>query len=161
MIVSNLSQSSGMVNAAFLQEVKESNPEVWHSLHAVRAIAGVARDRTPDAEVAHEFVRQLDCLLDGIATEFSLEETLGFVGGVAIGNVSPESDLAKTVCQHREIYLKLQEVCERAEEVQYRGTVIRDFPTLLEDFQSFDGELRKHEEFEAELIRTHLGKHAF
>ncbi|GAB5407200.1 MAG: hypothetical protein Aurels2KO_54310 [Aureliella sp.] len=161
MFVSSLSRSSGMVNAAFLQEVKESNAEVWHSLHAVRAIAEGVQDRVPNADVAHEFVRQLDALLDGIATEFSLEETLGFVGGVAVGSAAPDSDLAKSACQHRELFLTLQEVVEQAEEVQYRGTVVRDCPALLAEFHTFDSALRKHEEFEAELIRMHLGKNAF
>lgn len=161
MSVSSLSQSSGMVNAAFLQEVKESNLDVWQSLHIVRAIADEAEVHVPLAEVAHDFVRQLDALLDGIATEFSLEEALGFIGGVAVEQVKPESDLARSASQHREIYLKLQEACEHAEEVQYRGTLVRDFPTIRSDFAAFDLELRKHEEFEAELIRSHLGKNAF
>ncbi len=159
MFVSSLSKSSGMVNAAFLLEVKESNPTVWENLHALRAIAGEQVSELAGVST-NDFVRQLDELLDGIATEFSLEESLGFIGGIAVCEASRESDLARSASLHREIYVRLQEVCERAEELQYRGTIIRDLAGLQADFLEFDQQLRKHEEFEAELIRSQLGRDA-
>lgn len=159
MFVSSLSQSSGMVNAAFLQEVKESNTEVWALVRSLRASLTKCDNATEDE--AHACVRQLAALRDGIASEFSMEETLGFVGGVSPSNANPESDLAKAARQHRAIYVHLHEVCQRAEELEYRGTIVRDLPSLLAEYSDFDAQLRKHEEFEAEMIRDQLGKHAF
>lgn len=159
MFVSSLSQSSGMVNAAFLQEVKESNPEVWALVRSLRTSLSNCDSATDEA--AHGCVRQLAALRDGIASEFSLEETLGFVGGISPTDASPESDLAKAAQQHRAIYVRIHEVCQQAEELEYRGTIVRDLPSLLSEYSDFDAQLRKHEEFEADMIRSQLGKHAF
>lgn len=143
-----------LVNAAFLQEVKDSNLKLWSVLRELRDLqVGVLESR----ELSRELVQLLGELRDAIALEFSLEETYGFIEGAArIGGIGmPDASLAKH--QHRELYLQLHELCEQAEEAQYRGTISRDLAKYLEDFDRFDSALRAHEEFEAELIRCAFG----
>ncbi|MCA9129822.1 MAG: hypothetical protein KDB22_22200 [Planctomycetales bacterium] len=147
-----------IVNAAFLQEVKESNFVLWEVLNDLRELA---RSKDFSNVAIHKFVSQLASLRDGIGVQFSLEETYGFFEGVprfaaiAMGNAKHARD------QHRELYLHLHEICERAEEAQYRGTIARDLPIFLGAFEGFDDAFRAHEQLEAELIRTGLGLSRF
>ncbi len=142
-----------IVNAAFLQEVKDSNLQLWSVLRELREI----RIGDEPREAARQLVDKLSELRDSIGLEFSLEETYGFITGIP--QVQPigvaNADTAKN--QHRELYLQLHEICEQAEEAQYRGTIGRDLPMYLGAFESFDTSFRAHEELEAELIRCGLG----
>lgn len=92
-----------------------------------------------------------------MSLEFTLEETYGFIGGIAGPNEMSACDAQAARSQHRELYLRLHEICERADESQYRGTISRDLESFVEDFEAFDSELQCHEDLEAELIRSHLG----
>lgn len=147
-------QQTTLVNAAFLQEVKDSNLSLWSTLHELRELQlGVDENRLLTKEV----VRLLGELRDAFALEISLEETYGFIEGAArvrsLG--SPDASLSKV--HHRELYLQLNELCEKVEEAQYRGTIGRDLQIYLAEFEQFDVAFRAHEEFEMELIRCALG----
>lgn len=143
-----------IVNAAFLQEVKDANLRLWSVLRELREL--VPGDAEP-RELSRQLVNLLGELRDAIALEFSLEETYGFVEGPvrACGIGLPDAGMAKL--QHRELYLQLQELCEQVEEAQYRGTIGRDLATYLDGFHRLDASLRAHEEFETELIRCAFG----
>lgn len=138
-----------MINAAFLQEVKESNVELWDAVHELRQmIEGV--DSTSGN--ARRLVALLGQLRDLLAFEFSLEEAYGFIEGCR--GISPllaqRATMAKQ--QHRELYLLIHELCEHAEEAQYRGVADREFAELLAAAADFDAQLRAHEALESELI---------
>ncbi len=143
-----------IVNAAFLQEVKESNHELWSAFEQFRSI----RIGDPvSREVAADVVNRLSDLRDGIGLQFSLEETYGFIESSPGQSLFGLEDPNKARLQHRELYLQLHEICEQAEEAQYRGTIARDMPIYMGAFEQFDDCLRAHEQFEAELIRCGLG----
>ncbi|MEC8553518.1 MAG: hypothetical protein VXZ82_00785 [Planctomycetota bacterium] len=142
-----------IANAAFLQEVKESNSQLWVLLKDLREL-NVA-DKT--LENSKQFVTKLGELRDSIALEFSLEETYGFIDGVPMSSGLGLVDAGKAKVQHRELYLQLHETCEEVEEAQYRGTIGRDLAIYFGAFEQFDDSLRAHEDFEAELIRSGLG----
>ncbi len=154
--VANKSRTT-IVNAAFLQEVKDSNLRLWSVLRELRELRV---GRLEARELSRELVELLSELRDAIALEFSLEETYGFIEGAArIGSIGmPDAGMAKN--QHRELYLQLHELCEQVEEAQYRGTIGRDIGLYLDVFERFDSSLRTHEEFEAELIRCAFGYRA-
>lgn len=146
-----------IVNAAFLQEVKDSNLRLWavlHELHDLNALGSTADDARAQA---HELVALMSELRDSIALEFSLEETYGFIEGASrVGGLGmPDASLAKL--QHRELYLQLTELCEQIEEAEYRGTIARDLQTYLDCFTRFDEAFYTHEEFESELMRCAFG----
>jgi hypothetical protein len=111
-----------MINAAFLQEVKESNVELWDTVHELRQMV----ESSPNnAGSARKLVALLSQLRDQLAFEFSLEEAYGFIEGCRgiAAQVAQRAAMAKQ--QHRELYLLIHELCETAEEAQYRGSVPR------------------------------------
>lgn len=147
--------SSTMINAAFLQEVKDSNVELWHALHDLRQLIDEPGESFP---AARQLVSLLSQLRDLLALEFSLEEAYGFITNCrGVEKATAErSEVARQ--QHRELYLRIQELCERAEESQYRGTAQRELAELLGMAAEFDEYLQAHEDLEAELIGTAFGE---
>lgn len=143
------------VNAAFLQEVKESNLQLWSTLRDLRDI----QPDTGDAiEASRVLVDQLGELRECIGLQFSLEETYGYIEAPrATLPAFGSADASVARMQHCELYLQLHELCEQAEEAQYRGTISRDLSKFLEAFAAFDDCFRAHEELETELIRCGLG----
>jgi len=142
-------QLTTMINSAFLQEVKESNVELWTAVHQLRQLIV---DADPTASEARRLVSLLSQLRDMFAFEFSLEEAYGFIEGCR-GIAPLVAQRARTAkLQHQELYLLIHELCEQAEEAQYRGVAEREFPQLLAKAAEFDSQLRAHESFESELI---------
>ncbi len=138
-----------MINAAFLQEVKESNVELWDTVHAVRQLI---EENHNSAANAKRLVSLLSQLRDQLAFEFSLEEAYGFIEGCRglATSIAQKAALAKQ--QHRELYLMIHELCETAEEAQYRGVADREYGELLAMTADFDAQLRAHEQLESDLI---------
>ncbi len=143
------STSRTMINGAFLQEVKDANVELWHALHDMRRLINEPGEAL---SASKELVSLLGRLRDLLARQFSLEETYGYIdlGRSVPTVVSERSALARA--QHQELYLRIHELCEQAEEAQYRGTAQRELSDLLKLAAEFDECLRAHEELESELI---------
>ncbi len=142
-----------MINAAFLQEVKESNVELWDTVHELRHLIEGA---TSNAENARRLVSLLSQLRDQLAFAFSLEEAYGFIEGCRgiAPLIAQRAQQAKQ--QHRELYLLIHELCETAEEAQYRGVADREFNELLSATADFDAQFRAHEQLESELMTDGL-----
>jgi hypothetical protein len=140
-----------MINAAFLQEVKDSHVELWETVHQLRQMIEAA---SCSASNARTLVSLLGQLRDQLAFEFSLEEAYGFIEGCR--GIAPvvAQRAATAKQQHRELYLLIHELCEQAEEAQYRGVENREFAELLAMAADFDAQLRAHELLESELITT-------
>lgn len=154
-----------MINAAFLQEVKESNVELWDTVHQLRQLIEDGRSlaehlptvRHGTMGLARRLVALLGQLRDQLAFEFSLEEAYGFIEGCR--GIAPlvAHRAATAKQQHRELYLLIHELCEAAEEAQYRGVADREFCELLASAADFDAQLRAHEQLESELITSGCG----
>lgn len=141
------------VNAAFLQEVKDSNLQLWDLLHRLRMLTKIQH---PSSEMVHDFVALLGELRDCIALEFSLEETYGYIeNAMLVTRFGGDANEAKL--QHRELYLQIRDLCECVEEAQYTGTIVRDLAAFFRAFDTFDTEFKEHEELEARLIHMGLG----
>lgn len=145
-----------LINAAFLQEVKESFSELWEKLSRLRSIVNF---ESMDAEQIHSWVSLLADCKNLLSSEFSLEETFGYISMDRASNNWERlgTDASDIRAQHAELYCHLMELCEQAEEAQYRGTVVRDFGQYVQAFQQFDGSLQSHERQEARLIEVGLG----
>lgn len=143
------------VNAAFLQEVKDSNPQLWATLRELRELT---TSREDSQDISRTFVTRLGELRDCLGLGFSLEETYGYIQGVNFpSSLFGIADALTVKMQHRDLYLRLHEICEMVEEAQYRGTICRDLPMFKESFETFDSCFRAHEDLESELIRCSLG----
>ena len=148
------STTTTMVNAAFLQEVKDSNLQFWENVHDFRRLLNQNADV---GELSATMVRLLSELRDSMALEFSLEETYGYIESNCAGNLVSSRKAAQAKGQHCELYLHLQEISERAEEAQYRGTIVQDYPALVVECKEFLTALEAHEKHESELIGYELG----
>lgn len=139
-----------VVNPAFLQEIKDGNPGLWHSLNQLRQIC---QSHDGASQVAKRLVRVLDELRDRVATQFALEESFGYIEVPVVESVSVANELAsRAKHQHCKLFLSLSELAERAEEVQYRGAVQERLQSLIVLAKQFDDEFRAHELLETELI---------
>ncbi len=142
------------VNPAFLQEIKDSNPDVWESVNELREVLEV-----PDepARILRKLTRLLDDLRDQLALQFSLEESYGYIEvpeRLVWSSSRVTTELAnQTQSQHAVLYLRLSDLAEQAEELQYRGIEPRRFHELVSSSCQFHSDLREHERMENELIR--------
>jgi hypothetical protein len=152
MIASKLAANM-KINAAFLQEVKDSNLVFWQHIQQLRAVT----ERVDSAAAPVEIVQLLSELRSAMSLEFTLEETYGYIQGGRPGPLLGSSKAAKAKQQHRDLYLALHEISERAEESEYRGTVVEDLPELTKLCSDFLYKFDAHEDFESEIVRECLG----
>lgn len=140
------------VNPAFLQEIKDSNTELWKTLTQIRKLYGSSASRS---QAAHDLVRLLDDLRDHLALQFSLEEAYGYLELPAGKSVDDgEAERAEQARrQHCSLYLEISELCERAEELQYRGLASEQLALLIEETQAFEARFQAHEAIERQLIK--------
>ncbi len=150
MAVATLSKTL-TVNPAFLQEIKDSNPDLWDAVSQLSQIDQAAGEPT---RILRSLVRLLDDLRDQLALQFSLEESYGYIEVPAQACSGVTGELAiRTQSQHGTLYLRLSDLAEQAEELQYRGVVSQRLRELIVSTDEFHSDLREHEQMEKELIR--------
>ncbi|SRR6056297_204372 len=150
-----------VVNPAFLQEIKDSNPDLWQTVHHVRQTCERS-DTSP--ETVRRLTRLLDQLRDQLSMQFALEEAYGFIEVAAterpwLGKYDGEDSqitATKAHDQHCQLYLRLSDLAEHAEELQYRGVGVQGLLGLVAATEAFDAQFRAHEQLEAELIARAL-----
>ena len=147
MAVSTLT-STVTVNAAFLQEIKEVNHELWQLLADLRH-----RCQRPIAPGScRSLVEKLCQLRDQLALHFALEEAYGYF--------EDPVDVAPQLCrqaealrsEHQRLYAQLSGIVDRAERMFYDDRHAALAVWLGPEFLDFDALLRKHEERENDLI---------
>jgi len=150
-IMNRSSQTRALsINPAFLQEIKDSNLTLWKTFDRLNE---ACREPRPPASALGLLVPLLGELRDALALEFALEESYGYIevpSAVAPVNNHLLHDIRS---QHCRLYLKITELAERAEELQFRGLANNDLGTLVAEVREFGLELRDHERVEADLIR--------
>ena len=159
-------KSTLRVNSAFLQEIKDSNPDLWHMMHQLRQLC--ESDESPTVMVG-KLVRTLDDLRDRWALQFALEESYGYVRVQAAQSYEIATDArsqamsAKAEEAHSEhcgLYLRLRDLAEQAEELQYRGVTSQQLCGLVSETNAFSEAIRCHEQREHELIECSFGADA-
>ena len=136
------------VNAAFLQEIKEVNQELWMLQADLRH-----RFLRPVAPGHSRFLLDKLCLLrDQLALHFSLEEAYGYFDDPV--DVAPQLSRAadRLRAEHKGLYLDLCDLVERSERMFYDEQHAALALWLGPQFLEFDERLRSHEERENELI---------
>jgi len=139
-----------VVNPAFLQEIKDSNPDLWN---LIRQLEGIIQILDEPAAILRRLTRLLDDLRDQLALQFSLEESYGYIevsspASRVIGELA-----VRAHSQHTMLYLQLSDLAEQAEELQYRGVELQQLRELVDRSCQFHSDLREHERTEDELIR--------
>ena len=145
-----------VLNPAFLQEIKDCNPDLWHTQHQLRQVCDC--DDEP-VQITRQLVRLLDDFRDQLALQFALEESYGFLDvpqHAEAANSIDEELVHRVHAQHCPLYLELSDLAERAEELQYRGIVAVQLADLIDSVKRFDRKLTEHENLEGELIERSL-----
>jgi CheY-like chemotaxis protein len=138
-----------MVNAAFLQEIKEDNIELRQMLAKIR---GALATPGPSGGQWKRFVELLGELRDGLAMCFGLEETYGYFENPV--SVAPRlSRNAQTLrTQHQHLYSELCAIFEQAEQRLYREARAIAPRRIVRRFIAFCLQLQEHEARENDLI---------
>lgn len=139
------------VNAAFLQEIKDSHPDLSHAVHQVRA---TCHAELPAGEMAKQLTNLLHDLRDCLAFQFALEETYGYIENVQAMPSSVTRMAERARNEHCGLYLEISSLSEQAEELQYRGFAAEHSGELIEATLEFDARLIRHERLEAELVEV-------
>jgi hypothetical protein len=142
------------VNAAFLQEIKEVNEELWQLLKDVRqALADPLRVRSQ----RQRLLEMLEMLRDSLALHFALEEAYGYFEDPL--HVAPRlcAQAAELRNEHRLLYTQISDLVEEAQQWHYRGQWSLFRSQLVAQFAAFDNRFQLHEEREIELIQEEYG----
>ncbi|MCA9178493.1 MAG: hypothetical protein KDB14_28730 [Planctomycetales bacterium] len=141
-------QGTLTINAAFLQEIKEVNKELWGLLDGVRDTCG---GRLPPLDL-RSLVDDLALLRDLLAMHFSLEEACGYFEDPL--DVAPHlSEQAHALRdEHIDLYVQACQLAELAEQHWQHGRRAALFDSTCLGFRNLDDHLRRHEEAERALI---------
>jgi len=136
------------VNAAFLQEIKEVNQELWSLLADLRH-----RCQRPIApSQCRLLIDKLCQLRDQLALHFSLEEAYGYFEDPV--DVAPQlgRQAERLRAEHKELYLQFCDLVERAERMFYDEQHAALALWIGPEFLELDQRLLGHERRENELI---------
>lgn len=142
------------VNAAFLQEIKEVNQDLWRLLADVRRMCD--SPATIDAS-PRRFFGFVEELRDHLALHFALEEAYGYFDDPI--EVAPRlcRQANELRAEHHELYLMVVDLSETAELLTQPSREIGTVLTAVARFQGFDQRLQRHETRENELIMQEYG----
>jgi hypothetical protein len=137
------------INAAFMQEIKEVNDELWSLLGKLRhacsrpiALSGNSR----------YFVNMLLELRDQLALHFALEEAYGYFEDPI--EVSPHmaNEANRLRSEHRRLYATFSGIVGQAEQMLDEGSQAALATSIPGQFILFDEALQNHERRENELL---------
>lgn len=141
--------SAVTINAAFLQEIKEVNQDLWRVLEEARQIC----DEPRQIRVEHRhWVDLLAELRDHLAMHFALEEAYGYFERPAW--VAPElSQSARQLREeHKSLYAAIRDLADDADAEDRAGTLSHHTRRVAERFLAYYDVLQRHEMRENELI---------
>jgi hypothetical protein len=147
--VTQTSQSTVTVNAAFLQEIKEVNQELWQLLANLREVCSSAmmvRQHTA------QLVDMLTELRDQLALHFALEEAFGYFEDPVYAPHFLAERASQLRSEHRRLYLHSNRLADEAEQLQFEGNFAEIVTLIPLRFADLDRELLDHESRENELI---------
>jgi len=144
------------INAAFLEEIKDSNVALWNQVAAVRDLCQSHEIRSI---LLNRLVNLLNELRDSLALQFALEESYGYVE-IASPPKPPLCLQAEDVrSQHCVLYLTVSELAEQAEELQYRGWEMEHVDALVGRVKLFELQLALHESQERQMLKASRADH--
>ena len=149
MVTTATSTSMLVINSAFMQEIKDSNPALEGMMHRLRQ---VCESEDNVMQISRQLTKLLNGLRDELSLQFALEETYGYVEATECPSQDLSDAAHKSKSEHRTLYLTVTELAEAAEELQYRGVEPDQLRTLIENTRLFNRVLREHEQAENGLI---------
>ena len=136
------------INAAFMQEIKEVNQELWQLLAELQQ-----RCQRPIApHHCKPLIDDLCELRDQLALHFALEEAYGYFEDPV--DVAPQLSkrAGKLRAEHKSLYADFCRLIDRAEQMFYDGQQAELTIWIGPHFLRAAGSLRSHEARETELL---------
>ena len=142
-------QTTVTVNAAFLQEIKEVNQELWQLLEQVYRLCS---EKVAAPAQGMKLVAMFSELRDQVALHFALEEAYGYFDDPVFvaPHLGERAELLRS--EHRRLYVKIDELAEYVEGLFYNHQLARLMDHVARRFDAFDRRLKEHEQMENELI---------
>lgn len=150
--MATISTGTLTVNAAFFQEIKEVNQELWQILSRVRTMC------EEPAEIRRvSFLDALENLRDHVALHFALEEAYGYFEDPI--HVAPRlcEEALDLRDEHRSLYLRLCEFEDHVRTLFDQPRSASRVATIADEFLQFDEDLKQHEQRENALIMEEYG----
>jgi hypothetical protein len=137
------------VNAAFLQEIKDVNQDLWRLLTNVRRMS---REPATIYAAPRRFFGMLEQLRDQLALHFALEEAYGYFDDPV--EVAPRlcEQAERLRYEHRDLYMSATALTEFAEQLLHAATDGRLILESARQFRVFDAQFQQHEAAENQLI---------
>lgn len=137
------------VNAAFLQEIKTVNEDLWQLLDRLRYACSRPIDITDHSRF---FVNMLVELRDQLALHFALEEAYGYFEDPIEVRITIAREANRLRNEHRRLYAQISQIAERGEMFIEEGNFTMLATSLPGQFILFDAALQNHERRENELL---------
>jgi hypothetical protein len=138
------------VNAAFLQEIKEDNQELWALLERLQI---VLLTEWPPRVSRRELHASLARLRDQLAMHFALEEAYGYFEDAL--RVAPRfsAKAERLRGEHDGFYVDICDIVDRADQLLHHEVPTRCLTHVVARFDDFCEALRRHESAENQLIQ--------
>lgn len=136
-------------NAAFLQEIRDANDELWQLLGK---IADYCRSSAEVQEHAAQLADTLVELRDQLALHFALEEAFGCIDDADSEVPAVTRQLTRTRGEHRQLYARASRLAAAAERLLLDGKVGDFLIRVPLQFRELEQQLRQHESRENELV---------
>jgi hypothetical protein len=141
------------VNAAFFQEIKEVNQELWNMLDDARQRI----ERPLGVGQCRSLLELLGRLRDQLALHFALEEAYGYFDDPEFVAPALGHEAENLRAEHKDIYVRFCRLVELAEKWYYANETITLARCIGPVFRDFDRRLQRHEAKENALIFDMLG----
>lgn len=137
------------VNAAFLQEIKEVNAELWECIASLRQLCAAPISMR---SACASLLAQLEQIRDLLGLQFSLEGAYGYFESPADVQLSfcNRADALRT--EHSALYQNFVDICDEADTLLRAGRLAEMTTIVPILFDRFFHALESHERRECELI---------
>lgn len=142
--------STVTVNAAFLQEIKEVNQEMWDGFCSLESMCS-----RPMSLKDHcfELTGRLSDLRDQLALHFALEEAYGYFDEPEDAMPGIAERASSLRGQHRTLYQEFDLLVEQAETLLYERRLAALTTVIPVAFDQFAARFRQHEAEESALLQ--------
>ncbi len=139
-------KASKVVNAAFLQELKEAHSTLWEDVNLLGAYS--------QEPFCADWVEQnagglLHRLREGLSSQFRLEETFGYVTGPE-GETDEEVEAA--IDQHLRIVLQCVALSEQFDDLEYSGQLPHETLGVWRAMRAMYDAILEHESLERRML---------
>ncbi len=141
--------STVTINAAFLQEIKDVNEDLWKLFEEVKRLCGDPLTVQHQGRVVAESLAELR---DQLGMHFALEEAYGYFNDPV--HVAPQLNEAAAMLrdEHRELYAAMRDLADEVDELYRSGRIANSGPRVVEQFRAYYDRFQRHENRENELI---------